>query len=209
MTPKSFSQGIEKVLALAALDAKFCEKLLSSRVATLDECEIELTDSERSILMSIPDEQLKDAIKRTRVPDKARRAFLRGATVAVVTTLAVAAFGAVVIVPSILTAGCVSNGSAAAIAFMRTISSTQEQYRARFGTYGTLKELGDSNMIDSALASGKKSRHTFTISNVTETTWEARAFPETKGLRSFYIDQTCIMRWSKTKDVGPDSKALD
>ncbi|TET35908.1 MAG: hypothetical protein E3J72_09725 [Planctomycetota bacterium] len=201
MTPKRFSQGIEKVLALAALDEKFRENLFSDRAAALDECGLELTDSERSILMSIPEEQLQSAIKSTKVPEYARRAFLKGASAAVVAALAITTFGAGVLLSSCTDR--ISGNESAVIANLRTLSSTQEQYRARYGTYATLKQLADADLIDEELGSGKKHGYTF-VMEATMNIWNLTAIPDDfkeSGVRGFSVDHTGVLRF--TTDGSP------
>lgn len=82
MTDMKMSRGIEKVIALAALDEQFRGKLLGNRTEALDNCGIDIAPSERKILENIPGTQLVRAIDRTRVPKPARRLFLKGAVAA-------------------------------------------------------------------------------------------------------------------------------
>ena len=82
--PGSFSQGIEKVILLAALDGEFRAKLLTDRTAALDSCEVELTVNERAILSAIPPAQLESVIDNAEVPKSAKKAFLRGVAAAVI-----------------------------------------------------------------------------------------------------------------------------
>jgi predicted esterase len=76
---QKISHGIEKVIWLAALEGDFQRRMFADRGAALDACEVELTGSERKILLSIPDVQLKTAVERADVPAPARRTFLKGA----------------------------------------------------------------------------------------------------------------------------------
>ena len=84
MSEQKFSRGVEKVILLAALDEEFCEKLLTDRAAALDSCGAELTAIERGVLEGIPAGQLEEAIRNAKVPEPARKAFLRGVAAAVI-----------------------------------------------------------------------------------------------------------------------------
>ncbi|MHC4661989.1 MAG: hypothetical protein ACYS8W_09910 [Planctomycetota bacterium] len=208
MTPRGFSQGIEKILVLAKLDEDFRESLISDREAALDECEVELTESEQSILLSIPDEELQSAIKRTRVPDKARRAFLRGATTAVVTGLAVAAIGTCVLLPLTATAG-VRVPSLEAHNALREIHHAQELYKEVNSRYGTLEELANEIFQNPKFFSEEETEYTFEVFDITDSGWKARAIPKRKSLKTLYINQSGKVQPSEPKDVGPDSEPLD
>ncbi|MHC4661992.1 MAG: alpha/beta hydrolase [Planctomycetota bacterium] len=105
MPPKKFSQGIEKVLALAAMDKDFHKRLLSDRASALETSPVDLTESETAVLLSISDEQLVAAIRKVDVPEPARRAFLKGA---VVTALAV--IGSTFIFTSTSSGSIINNG---------------------------------------------------------------------------------------------------
>ncbi|TET35910.1 MAG: hypothetical protein E3J72_09735 [Planctomycetota bacterium] len=87
MSPPRFSQGIEKILFLAALDEDFRKRLFADRQVALASSGVELTDAEHAILLSISDEQMRSSIAKTDVPLPARRAFLRGAASAALAIL--------------------------------------------------------------------------------------------------------------------------
>jgi hypothetical protein len=93
----------------------------------------------------------------------------------------------------------ISGHEAAIIASLRTISSTQEQYRARYGTYGTLDELSAASFIDPVLGSGKKSGYDIRIWAY-ESEWTCTAIPQNPGqtgTRGFYVDHSGVLRFSK------------
>lgn len=84
-------------------------------------------------------------------------------------------------------------------ASMRTISQAELTYQASVAKYGTLQELADSGLIDPKLGSGFKNGYAFTIKLDSENPdgFEVTGVPETygkTGVRSFYIDETLIMR---------------
>ncbi|TET36326.1 MAG: hypothetical protein E3J72_08795 [Planctomycetota bacterium] len=101
---------------------------------------------------------------------------------------------------------------AAVIASLRTISSTQEQYRARYGTYGTLDELSTANFIDPILGSGKKSGYDIRIWAY-ENEWTCTAVPQTTGetgTRGFYVDHSGVIRFTTDgSEPTQNSPALD
>jgi hypothetical protein len=212
---QNFSQGIEKILVLAKLDSKFREKLFKDRTAALDVSEIELTDSECSILASITDTQLQSAIEQIKGPDQTRRAFIKGGIAAAIATLLIG--GGILLTSGFVTTSIghridtpsrLRPASRMAI-WIRVISAAQERYKKAFGKYGTLKELGDGNYIDGELASGITEGYVLELFNVTENGWQLKAIPKQEGIASYYSDQTGVIRWSETKEVGPDSEPID
>ncbi|MHC4661993.1 MAG: Os1348 family NHLP clan protein [Planctomycetota bacterium] len=79
MIPHEISNGIEQVLAMAAVDEKFASTLLDNREAAAKASGVELTPTEKQILLSIEKDALKQMIEnvRGRIPAKERRAFLK------------------------------------------------------------------------------------------------------------------------------------
>ncbi len=112
---------------------------------------------------------------------------------------------AAIAIPNLLRARLSAN-EATAIAAMRTVSTAAESYRAAQSppAYPTnLSALSSANppYIDSVLGSGNKSGYTFTWTGG-GTTYEVVAAPQTAnvtGVRSFYVDQSGVVR------VGTDS----
>ena len=127
--------------------------------------------------------------------------------------VAIIAIIAAIAIPSLLTAKK-SGHEAAIIASLRTISSTQEQYRTRFGTYGTLAQLSGAGFIDAVLGSGSKSGYYIETTGVTSTAWACRAKPVTQGStgdRSFWVDESGVIRFEADGTNYPTvaSSALD
>jgi type IV pilus assembly protein PilE len=113
--------------------------------------------------------------------------------------VAIIAIIAAIAIPSLLTAK-ISGHEAAIIASLRTVSSTQEQYRARYGTYGTLTALSASSFIDEVLGSGNKSGYTIAITAGVNT-WTATAIPNVfnqTGVRGFMVDHSGVLRFDIT-----------
>ncbi len=95
-------EGIERLIARAAADARFRQRLLADREAAARRARVELTDSEKLILRSISDEQLAGIIDA--VPASARserRGFLQTALGGAGAWLAALLGGSAVV-----TAGC-------------------------------------------------------------------------------------------------------
>ena len=101
----------------------------------------------------------------------------------------------------------------AAIQHIRTIHAEQTQYYSQFGKYGeSLLSLGPpasgnagpaaADLIPKDLADGKKSGFLYTL-QVTQTGYAITAIPEkfsSSGRRSFYSDQTLVVRNSWTAE---------
>ena len=102
-----------------------------------------------------------------------------------------------------------------AIATLKTINTVQIQYQSQFGQYATsLPQLGPpagagsnegaqaANLISSNLASGSSGGYNYTVTQ-TPTGFAAVAVPKVynnTGRRSFYLDQTGIIRESTTQE---------
>jgi len=92
-----------------------------------------------------------------------------------------------------------SANESAVISSIRTISSTQEIYRARFGSYGTLAELSAGGFVDPLIGMGNKHAYTFTVSGISEDNWVCTAVPNLPGQtggRGFRIDASGVIRYS-------------
>ena len=101
----------------------------------------------------------------------------------------------------------------AAIQHIRTIHAEQLQYNSQFGKYGeSLTALGPpasgaagpaaADLIPKDLAEGKKSGYLYTLA-ITATGYAITAAPEkfgSSGRRSFYSDQTLVVRNSWTNE---------
>ena len=115
--------------------------------------------------------------------------------------VAIIAIIAAIAIPSLLNARKAGN-EASAISSLRTITTTNEQYRTRFNVFAdTLASLQATNYIDSVLGGGVKSGYNFTYNRPSNTTWVVTADPTTPGTdgdRYFFADQTGIIRASST-----------
>ncbi|MHC4661994.1 MAG: twin-arginine translocation signal domain-containing protein [Planctomycetota bacterium] len=71
--------GIEQLLAMAAVDNEFAAALMNDHESAIAASEVELTETEKGILSSIPAPALKQMIGnvRGRIPLKERRTFLK------------------------------------------------------------------------------------------------------------------------------------
>ena len=69
--------GIERVLRKAAADQRFRARLMSDRTGALERSGLELSDSERAILLAIPAEHLQAMIAQLAPRDPARRSLFR------------------------------------------------------------------------------------------------------------------------------------
>jgi prepilin-type N-terminal cleavage/methylation domain-containing protein len=88
--------------------------------------------------------------------------------------------------------------SASAISSMRTINSAQTTYHQTTGQFGTLVQLGSGNYIaDPSLASGRKSQYDFSVTNPSDTNYEANADPThdpANAFQHYFIDGTGVIR---------------
>jgi len=70
--------------------------------------------------------------------------------------LAIIAIVAAFAIPNLMKSRMAANETAA-VGSLRAIMSAQATYMNRYGVYGSLTELSDEDLIDSSLATGKKS----------------------------------------------------
>ncbi|HKP81904.1 MAG TPA: type II secretion system protein [Pyrinomonadaceae bacterium] len=117
-------------------------------------------------------------------------------------------------IPNLLASRRAAN-EGSALSAMRSIHSAQTTYlnTAGAGEYGSLDNLGDENLIDETLGSGKKAGYTVSCpaGNLTvgpPPTFWATAIPEDTGLgtrtgnRSFTISEDGIVRGKVTDDAA-------
>jgi type II secretory pathway pseudopilin PulG len=115
-------------------------------------------------------------------------------------TVVLVLFGivAAIAIPNILESKTAAN-EAAAISSCRVVSSAQELHHARFDRYATLEELAGNMFIDSILAGGRKSGYDFELAVAEDgQSWSMSVWPVTPGTtgdRSFYIDESGIVRY--------------
>lgn len=107
----------------------------------------------------------------------------------------------------------------AAVATLKTINTVETQYMSQFGQYATsLAQLGppasagaaegpqNAALISASLASGASGGYLYTVT-ATGTGYAISAVPKTfgsTGRRTFYCDQTGIIRQNWTQDPATD-----
>jgi type IV pilus assembly protein PilA len=119
--------------------------------------------------------------------------------------------GAAIVIPNLLAARRAAN-EGAAISTMRTMSMAQAEHLRQFGKYGTLDELAEHDLIEHKLATGTKNGYNFAIELTTDEN-DLRGFAitgvpityPTTGGRSFYVDETLVVRWADNSG-GPATK---
>lgn len=80
---------------------------------------------------------------------------------------------------------------ASAVMSLRTIASTETRHQAATGSYGTLKQLADSEGIDPHLAVGEKGGYRFEVRVTGDASYEATAAPAQYGITgrvSYYLN---------------------
>lgn len=87
----------------------------------------------------------------------------------------------------------IAANEAAAILQIRTLASAEATYTATTGTggYGTLKQLVDSQAIDTGIGSGQKEGYKFEVKIPSPTSYEISAIPiqySFTGQKSFYMN---------------------
>ena len=120
---------------------------------------------------------------------------------------------AAIAIPSLLAAR-ISGNEASAISSMRTLSTVQEQYRTRFGSYSaSLVNLGGSGYIDSVLAGGTKSGYSFgSETAVGNTSWSVNTDPVTVGVtgeRRFFVDESGVIRFNTAAVATATDSPID
>lgn len=101
---------------------------------------------------------------------------------------------------------------------MEDISEAQQNYKNEYRMYGTLEQLWHAGLIDIDIAKATKPQRVvngyYYNLRVSEEGWSCVAMPAKPGItgeRSFYIDQTGIIRHAPCKSendspAGPDSR---
>lgn len=122
---------------------------------------------------------------------------------------------AAIAIPNLLASRRAAN-EGSAIHALRQISSAEYTYASLHGSYGTLEELGTSELINRGIAAG--SRHGYLIKiNVSKPTsgtqiggFQVVAVPLTypnSGRRSFYLDESGVIRGGDAR--GKDATEFD
>lgn len=126
----------------------------------------------------------------------------------VVATIAVVA---AIAIPS-LTRSRIAANEATTVNSLRTITTVNDQYKMRFGSYAlSLAELEATEYIDSLLASGTKSGYDFALAGGFDD-WTCLANPVTPGRtgdRFFYVDQTGVIRFAEGGPANNASSPID
>lgn len=189
MSETGFSRGIEKVIALAALDAHFHRRLMQDRQAAIESCDVELTDSERGILLEIPNLQLDRAINRVHVPTEARRQFLKGAVIAAVALVV----GTCLLMPTAVSTGHRVSNTMLAESDCRQIILAQQVFRQDNGRYASsVEELVEAKVIE-PLPSGNYP-YRFEITESDADSFKLRAVPRQRGDALITADETGEIR---------------
>ena len=130
--------------------------------------------------------------------------------------VAIIAIIAAIAIPNLIEARKTGNETAA-IGALRTISSTQAQFREGdregdgFLDYATnMAELSNVGLIDNVLGSGTKSGYSFSLSGSTYE-WRTSATPisASTGTRNFVICVDGVVRFSSTAAADCSSAAIE
>ncbi len=114
---------------------------------------------------------------------------------------------AAIAIPNLLASYRAAN-EASAISALRDIAAAEVTHQSTKGRFGTLEELRADNLVNGKLATGERHGYLFTVSAPTPDTFEVFAVPtdyRTSGFRSFYIDETGVIRGGDNFG-GPSSK---
>lgn len=117
--------------------------------------------------------------------------------------IAIIAIIAAIAIPNLVAARKHGN-EASAIGSLRTIVSSQAIFKERStgNVFGALSDLGNAGLIDDRLSSGLKQGYTFGVIPDTNnpeylfTAFAEPAIPQNTGDRSFFVDQTGVIRFS-------------
>ena len=118
-------------------------------------------------------------------------------------------------IPNLLRARFNANESAAVLN-LSTISTQAQIYRGTNLSYPIgLASMVSPNAvppyINSVLGGGLKQGYSFELTGATNT-FTVKAYPEvqgTTGSRSFFVDETGVIKWSTSSNVGPGDSALE
>lgn len=94
----------------------------------------------------------------------------------------------------------------AVIADLRGLHIAQTQFLMNNNRFGTLEELRGANLIDGALAAGKKHKYVITLVSADERSFAFRADPDAENklnTRHYYVDQTGLVRACEGGPAGP------
>jgi hypothetical protein len=146
--PNNIPNGIDNILAMAAVDDKFAVALLKDRPSAMSHSGIELAETEKHVFASVDNETLSQMIEkmRKRIPEKSRPVFMRKSAAALL-----ALVGAGLLSSGILE-GCGTSHSAG----IRPDAIKKDDGYPKWGTTGimsgTTEKISDS-LIDNSSAS--------------------------------------------------------
>lgn len=136
-----------------------------------------------------------------------RRGFTLLELMLVITVIAIIAAMAI---PSFLKGRMAANESSA-VSSLRSVVTTNNQYRLRFGTYASsLANLIGGGYMDDSLSDSQKSGYSFTYTGGTMS-FTVNADPITPGASGtlyFYVDDGGVIRFSTTGSATSSSSAL-
>jgi type IV pilus assembly protein PilA len=148
--------------------------------------------------------------------------------VAILPAIAIVLIIAAIAIPNLLRARIAANESSA-VGSVRIINTAATEYQAKFNHYpeglasmgppvaGLSAEYG-AGLIDTTLASGKKTGYLFTYQGIdtkhsgTLDDYEVTAcpvVPNQSGVRCFYSDSTGVIRYSRSGNADKDSVPLE
>jgi hypothetical protein len=110
------------------------------------------------------------------------------------------------------------SNEAAAIGALRTLTTAQALFRegdkdndSVLDYASSLEEIQRAGLIDRVLASGLKQGYRFRIIQGNQFTWSAEAYPDQPGVsgdRSFFVDESGVIRFSTAGPATADSTAI-
>jgi prepilin-type N-terminal cleavage/methylation domain-containing protein len=133
--------------------------------------------------------------------------------------IAIIAIIAAIAIPNLIEARKGSN-EAAAIGALRTLCTAQSEFREQDKDknsvldYATaLTQLANTNLIDSVLGAGTKQGYVFTLPTSPDSRyqWSCQAVPANPGKsgdRSFFVDESGVIRFSTTTTVDSTSTPI-
>jgi type II secretory pathway pseudopilin PulG len=110
----------------------------------------------------------------------------------------------------------ISANEGSAVTSLRTITTANQQYRIRFGSYaGVLSDFSDNDYVDSVLGAADsapgKSGYLFLYSGGTST-WQAEAHPINHGFtgrRYFLVNETGVIYFHDTLPANTTDQPID
>lgn len=125
--------------------------------------------------------------------------------------MAVIGIIAAIAVPNLVQSKIAAN-EASAISSVRTLVTAEATYSSTVGAglYANLGQLMTSEMVDNVLGSGEKEGYQFQVTPNGQTSFQIIATPVspgTTGRRSFYSDQTGVIRYTTDGSVPDASSA--